>query len=555
MTLTRRSILSWTSLVLLLAAPFHAPAQSTSAERWFEVGSLNKGLRETPADLDRHTPRQVVSELLRLAERGDYENAAHLLNLNDLSEAEQRTRGPELARKLVDVISRTMVIDWGALPARPDALLEQSGNQAPLAGQERRSLSLSLLELERRPAEIRISRYKPSEGEAVWVFSPQTVRDIDLLYQRYGPGWLEKLMPDSLQQPSIFGMRGWEWLALPLLLLTLALLGWGTHRVVDWLGRRSRVTWFNRTADRLSIPLALALTGMVGHLLTGWVIRFSGFFFTWLTPLFFGMMIIGLARAALSLIDATLDKATKGFLGDIDDRNDRDQRELYTSIYALRRFVLLAAVLISAVLILLELRVFDDVGTTLLASAGVVTVVLGIAGRTVIGNILASFQIAIAKPVRIGDTVKYQDYWGYVESIYYSFLVLRVWDGRRLVVPVQYFITYPFENWSMVDASITRTFTLRLDHGARPGELRDVFEEIVSEDGDAVDGGMTLTLVTEHNEDYQEISFVATGGNPADTWLMEMRLREAMGDWIRDNHPEWWQSDRLLVARSGNPRA
>ncbi|NGX17120.1 mechanosensitive ion channel domain-containing protein [Wenzhouxiangella sp. XN24] len=164
---------------------------------------------------------------------------------------------------------------------------------------------------------------------------------------------------------------------------------------------------------------------------------------------------------------------------------------------------------------------------------------------------LASFQIAIAKPVRIGDTVKYQDYWGYVESIYYSFLVLRVWDGRRLVVPVQYFITYPFENWSMVDARITRTFTLRLDHCARPGELRDVFEKIVAEDDDAVDGGMTLTLVTEHNEDYQEISFVATGSNPADTWLMEMRLREAMGDWIRDHHPEWWQSDRLLMARSG----
>lgn len=552
MSFTRRTNLLWTWLALLLAIPFHLPAQSPLAEPWFEVESLNKGLHETPADLDRNTPRQAVSELLRLADAEDYEHAAHLLNLNDLGEDEQRARGPELARKLVDVISRTMVIDWRSLSARPDALLEESAKEAPRAGQERRSLGLTLLELERRPAEIRISRYKPPDGEAVWLFSPQTVRDIDSLYDRYGPGWLERRMPEALQQPSAFGMRGWEWLAIPLLFAMLVLLGWWTHRVVGWLGRRSRVTWFNRAADRLSISLAVALTGMVGHLLTGWVISFSGFFFTWLTPLFFGMMIIGLARAALSTIDATLDKATEGFLGNIDDRNDRDQRELYTSIYALRRFVLLAAVLISAVLILLELSLFDNVGTTLLASAGVITVVLGIAGRTVIGNILASFQIAIAKPVRIGDTVKYQDYWGYVESIYYSFLVLRVWDGRRLVVPVQYFITYPFENWSMVDASITRTFTLRLDHCARPGELREAFVEIVARDDDAIDGGMTLTLVTAHDEDYQEVTFVATGSNPADTWLMEMRLREALGDWIRDNHPEWWQSDRLLLERSAN---
>ncbi|HMA98659.1 MAG TPA: mechanosensitive ion channel domain-containing protein, partial [Wenzhouxiangella sp.] len=194
------------------------------------------------------------------------------------------------------------------------------------------------------------------------------------------------------------------------------------------------------------------------------------------------------------------------------------------------------------------------VGLSLLASAGVITVVLGIAGRTVLGNILASLQIAISKPVRIGDAVHYEGQWGYVESIYYSFLVLRTWDGRRQIVPVQYFISYPFENWSMVDASITQTITLKLDHAADPGKLRKAFEKLVKKDKRALAHELLMTAVTDHSEHFQELTFFATAANPSDAWLMQLHLREGMADWIRRYHPEWWPVDRLQFEGQYNGR-
>ncbi|HSH27562.1 MAG TPA: hypothetical protein VK972_07350, partial [Wenzhouxiangella sp.] len=373
-----------------------AVGQSTPPERWFEVEAFNAGLGETPTDLDRSTPRATVSALLTATDRARFARAAHLLDLSRLPADEQAERGPELARRLAEVIERTMVIDWRALPARADALLERSTSDEPLAGQPRRSLELSVLDLERRPAEIRLNRIKPAEGEAAWLFSAQTVANIDGLYERYGPGWLEQRLPDALQRPAIWGTRIWEWLVLPLTIAGLVLLGWLTHGLLGWFGRWLPVDWINRATNRMRMPLTVALMALLAQFLTGWLISFSGFFYTVLTPLLLGLVIVGLTLATLRSIDATLEKVTERFVDEIDDSSDRDRRQLYTSIYALRRFVLLAAVLISSILFLTQLRLFDNVGLSLLASASVVAVILAIAGRTVIGNILASLQIAIA---------------------------------------------------------------------------------------------------------------------------------------------------------------
>ncbi|MEE4637489.1 MAG: mechanosensitive ion channel domain-containing protein [Wenzhouxiangella sp.] len=536
-------------LCLLVLPSVGAGAQGSTSERWFQVDALNTGLEPAPSQLDRSTPRQTVIELRRLTQAQADRGAAHLLNLQSFPAHDQADRGLDLARKLDEVISRTMVVDWSALPDRPDALLERSTADMPLAGEARRSLGLSVLELDDRPAEIRLNRIKPADGAPVWVFSSQTVQDIESLYQRYGPGWLEERLPASLQRSAVLGTRLWEWLALPLLIGLLVGLGRITYEVLGWLGRHVRFAWINRAADRVRGPLTVALMAILAQLLTGWVISFSGFFYTIFVPLLLGLTIVGFTVAALRSIDATLERITERFVNDIDDSSDKDRRKLYTSIYALRRFVLLVAVLISVALFVAQLRIFDNIGLSLLASAGVITVILGIAGRTVLGNILASLQIAISKPVRIGDAVHYEGQWGYVESIYYSFLVLRTWDGRRQIVPVQYFISYPFENWSMVDASITQTITLKLDHAADPAKLRKAFEKLVKKDERALDNELLMTAVTDHSEHFQELTFFATAANPSDAWLMQLHLREAVADWIRRYHPEWWPIDRLHLER------
>ena len=202
--------------------------------------------------------------------------------------------------------------------------------------------------------------------------------------------------------------------------------------------------------------------------------------------------------------------------------------------------------MLGAGVVLSQLHLFETLGLSLLASAGVLTVILGIAGQTVLGNILASLQIALAKPIRIGDSVHYEGDWAYVEAIFYTFVRLRTWDDRRLIVPVQYFVSNPFENWSMQDAKMTRTFTLVLDHSAEVQPLRDAFLGFAEEDEDVIEQEESKVLVTDHDHNGKHVRFYATSPDPTAAWQMHARLRERMMKWIEDNHPEWWPRERVV---------
>ncbi|MCA1778482.1 MAG: mechanosensitive ion channel family protein [Xanthomonadaceae bacterium] len=541
----------WVRAACLLLATLGmcAAAEDSTVGTWFEIDQLNAGLGEPPDDLARATPRETVSGFLRLTEQNRLDAAAHMLDLGHLDPAEQSSRGPELVRKLNEILDRTAAIDWGSISNRPDALLEAGTSDTPQIGESRRSLRMRVLDLDRRPAEIRLNRVKAAEADPVWLFSAQTVRDIDALHARYGPGWLERKLPSVLRQEAFMGTRVWEWLVFPLIIGALIVLGIPVRRLTGWIGCAVPVGWINRAAVGMHTPLTIALMAIVGLVIMSSTMNFSGPFYRILVFTLVGLTIVGLTFAALRAIDTTLEVATEHFAALIDDSADHEKREMYTFIYALRRLVLLAAIVISIALLLTQLRLFDNVGVTLLASAGVITVILGIAGQTVFGNILASLQIAIAKPIRIGDAVEYDGKWAYVESIYFTFLVVRTWDGRRLVIPVQYFISHPFENWSMVDSCVTRSFSLKLDHSAQPDQLREVFDQLVEDEDRAIRDVMTMMVVSDHTEEYQEITFLATASNPSEAWMMHMKLRESMGNWIREQHPEWWPVERITMRR------
>ncbi len=521
------------------------PGTDESA-RWFVMDALNVGLDEPGQPLYRATPMDTMDTFIVLTNEEKYADAAHLLDLTQIDPEEQPERGKELAIRLREVMDRGMVIDWPSLPDRPDALQERGTGDEPQAGQIRRSIPVAQLDLESRPATIRLNRVMVGDEDPIWVFSAQSVRDIDHLYAEYGPGWFESRLPAALQETAPLGTRIWEWIVLPLLLIALMGLGWAARWLFGRIGSAVPVRWINRASERVRTPLSVALMAILAQVLVGWLFSFSGIITTILLPALLAVVIFGLTFAGLRTIDATLEAVTERFVGEIDDARSVDERKLYTSIYALRRFILLAAVLISGVLIISQLRLFEHFGVSLLASAGLATVILGIAGQTVLGNILASLQIAIAKPVRIGDAVLYEDRLCHVESIFYTFVILRGWDNRRLLVPVQHFISSPFENWSMVDATITRTFSLHLDHKAEPEVLRKAFLDLVEQEECALSEELLMTVVEGHHEWSQELRFYVTARSPSDAWKLNVRLREAMGDWIRKHHPEWWPSKRWL---------
>ena len=174
-------------------------------------------------------------------------------------------------------------------------------------------------------------------------------------------------------------------------------------------------------------------------------------------------------------------RLTRRLMGQIDDSKPKDERKLLTTLYALRRIIILITVTVVSIYVLSQVQLFETLGITLLASASVLTVLVGIAGQAVISNILSSFQLSLAKPIRIGDLVVFEGQWCYVEGIFYTFIRLRVWNDRRLIVPVTYFVSRPFENLSVKNAKEYRSLELILHLSADVQCLREKFLEYAQE--------------------------------------------------------------------------
>lgn len=530
----------WLLLVMLLAFSCLGMAQEESREtRWFNVDALNAGLGPPPDKVKRSSPRDAVRSFMELTGEKDYSAAAHLLNLRDLSPEEQAARGAVLARQLSAVLQRGEWIDVSDLSARQDAMILEGAGQSSRVGQTRRNLKLATLELDGMNYEVRLARYRVGEEDPVWLISPKTITAIPKLYEKYGPSWLENHIPERFQHS--FGMlKLWEWFAIPVFLLITGAVGWFIHVLMGLLASRLPPGLSSVFAQMIRLPMAFISMSLLAQWLLNYVVSFSGV----VTAVFRGLLIIilawGVGLIAVRLVDTLLIKMTRRLVGEIDDTRSRDDRQLLTTLNALRRFVILITVMVVVIYVIAQVSLFETLGVTLLASASVATVLIGIAGQAVLGNILASLQISLTKPIRIGDLLIFEDQWCYVEGIYYTFIRLRTWDERRLIVPVKYFISKPFQNLSAKNSKQYRSIVLTLHLSADVATLREKFKEFARAEEQVTDHHKLTCFVTGQHEATQEISFYLMGSETFEAWEAEMKVREKLLAFIRDHHPEWW---------------
>lgn len=537
------------SIWISYATSLPAIAQSDPA-LWYEIEAINPGLGPTPENVDRSSPRVALRSFVELAKAGDHDAAAHILNLSKLPHDDQKVHGSKLAARLAAVIDRKLRIDWAGTPAEPDAHMPQSAN-GQNGVEHRRDYLLEEFELDGQIYAIRLSRYSEANAEdesaePVWLFSRATVDSIDVLYGAFGPRAFETHIPHVLKT-RVGWLQIWEWVALPLLVTLVGIVGLLTSRLVG-LGRnifRSRV--MRRTFERAALPLSLVTAAGAAHWLLGFIVSLSGPATTIIKPALVLLAMIGFSLAALRAVDALLDRVTRRYLGDTKDTPSSSDREFYTSIYALRRVILVITVGFSFVFVLLQFDIFANMGVTLLASAGVLTVILGIAGQITLGNMVASLQIAIAKPVRIGDSIHYEGTWCVVEAIFFTFIRLRTWDERRIIVPVKYFLSYPFKNWSVIDERMICTISLVLDPMAKVNVLRERFIGFGKADPDVIEHEQLCAYLTDHALNGLTVQFHAMAPDPWKAWDIEMRLRENLVDFIRTEHPDWWPRERFEI--------
>jgi len=251
--------------------------------------------------------------------------------------------------------------------------------------------------------------------------------------------------------------------------------------------------------------------------------------------LWLSLILIGAAAwLVLRMITAIVETAFARYAGVAHDVGR--VRRVRTQLTLVRRLATAVVTVLAGASMLLQFPAMEKFGASMLASAGVLGIVVGIAAQSTLSNLFAGLQIAFGDMVRIGDTVVVDGEWGTVEEITVSYLVVRTWDERRITMPVSYFTSKPFENWSRGGSQMTGTVYLHLDHSAPIDALRAKTEEIVRA-SDAWDGRAWDLSVTDTTPSTIEVRALVTARSADDIWTLRCEVREKLVTWLHREHP------------------
>ncbi|WP_226581949.1 mechanosensitive ion channel family protein [Acuticoccus sediminis] len=509
-------------------------AAQDEGEPTFEVETLNAGLDPAPRNVDLSTPRSAMEAFVSATDRTDYITAAHVLDLEFVPEGEQHRLGPRLAEELSFVLKRKIPIDFNALPDRPDGMDTTGSEREPMVGVARRSIQIGVLDLPEWPVTVRLNRVNAAGAEPVWVFSRQTVEHIPELYARYGPTAFEKALPDVLRQETIWGILWWELITIPVIAAFTFLVAWAIWRIMTLVSNRVPFAGVRAAICRGRLPTALLAIGIVLQVTVSSIFEFSSATDTTLSVLFWIVIIAAIVFGVSRTLDTVIDFTSNRYLSTIDNPENTSARRWYTNLSAAKRIGVMFVVVVGLAVAFSSLRVFSSFGLSLLVSAGVATAIFGLAAQTVLGNIFASLQLALAKPIRIGDAVYYDDHWAYVEQINYTYVRLRTWDLKRFIVPVKHFVSNPFENWTMEEPKMILPILLKLDHRTDVDNLRQVFAKMAGDDPDWSEGEDPKVQVIDHDEIAMSVRFYCIADNPTAAWDLHCRMRERLLAYLRD---------------------
>jgi small-conductance mechanosensitive channel len=222
-------------------------------------------------------------------------------------------------------------------------------------------------------------------------------------------------------------------------------------------------------------------------------------------------------------------------------------RRIQTQTRVLARIAIGAVLLAGLAFILMTFPRARQLGASLLASAGVAGLIVGLAARSVFGNLLAGLQIALAQPLRIDDVLIVEGEWGRVEEITATNVVLKIWDERRLVVPLQWFIEHPFQNWTRRGASLLGTVFLWVDYSLPMQPIRAEARRLC-EASTNWDGRVCNVQVTDSSERAMQLRILVSSADSGRAFDLRCEVREGLVDFIQRQFPQALPRMRADVA-------
>ncbi|MEU1267462.1 mechanosensitive ion channel domain-containing protein [Streptomyces sp. NPDC005799] len=314
--------------------------------------------------------------------------------------------------------------------------------------------------------------------------------------------------------------------------LTLV-IGWATDQLLRKAdGRHSETPlWGLLRRGRIPYQLVLCAAMLRGSYDEAWLLREHrvavGQFLT--------LVLIGAAawlviRIAAAIVETSYSRYARAH------HDAARVRRVRTQVSLIMRVVSAIVGVVAVAAMLLTFPAMRAAGASLLASAGILGIVAGVAAQSTLGNMFAGLQIAFGDMVRLGDTVVVDGEWGTVEEITLTFLTVRTWDERRITMPVSYFTSKPFENWSRGSNQMTGIVYWHLDHSAPVEAMRERLRDILRE-CPAWDGRAHNLVVTDSTPNTIQVRALVTAKDADDIWTVRVAVREQMLSWLCAEHP------------------
>ena len=323
------------------------------------------------------------------------------------------------------------------------------------------------------------------------------------------------------------------WAQLLLLVLVADLTYWFVSWAASFLVRKERVEAVRRFLKGTRVPVWLILAVLI----LDWGVR-ATFpdtpLATLLSRLVPVLLVFGLSLLALRVAGGLFELLRRRF--DITAPNNLRARKATTQINLLQRVVTFIIVLISVAAALMTIPGVRSYGTSLLASAGVAGIVLGFAAQQTLANVLAGIQIAITQPLRYDDAVVIDGEWGWVEETTLTYIVVRLWDRRRLVVPISQLLQRSFQNWTRSSSTIIGTVYLYLDYNADVDGIRRAQNATLGET-ELWDGDVNVVQVIDTTETTMVVRSLVSAKDSPTTWDLRCYLRERLINYLRSEQP------------------
>ncbi|OWK38688.1 Membrane protein [Fimbriiglobus ruber] len=349
-------------------------------------------------------------------------------------------------------------------------------------------------------------------------------------------------MIDSLLDPSdawlggpiVLGASLGRWAGLGVALVGGLLVGWAVgwpirlvlHRVER---RVPQIVWPEGFAAELTSPVRVLIAMLIARAAVDWLS------FPEATGDVLRKICGVTITAAASLLGIRLLAGVRVYLRAVLTRQIMDAsrvRSITTRVTVPIGILQFLVGLAGVALVCLQFQAVQHVGVSILASAGVAGVVLGLAAQRTVGNIFAGLQLAFAEPLRIGDTVVAEGEFGEVEEIGLTHVVLKVWDLHRLILPVSYFVEKPFQNWTKGSAEVIGTVLFYTDFTIPIGEVRAEFEKIIAST-DLWDGKSKAFQVTNLTADKVELRALVSARDSGNLWELQCLIREQLLTWLQ----------------------